>query len=667
MKKTITVTSALPYANGEIHLGHLVETIQTDIWVRFQKMLGNDCRYFCGDDSHGTAIMIAAREAGVTPEEFIEGVRKRHIDDYKLFEIDFDNYYTTHSHENEKLTLEFFDSAQAKGLVMEKEVEMLFCPNDNVFLPDRFIKGTCPKCGAADQYGDSCDTCGSIYDPTDLKDPKCSFCGGKPELKRSVHYFLKMEKIDDIIKTWINSDALQEPVQNKMMEWFKEGLKDWDFSRDAAFFGYLIPKSDEKYFYNWWDAPIGYLASIENWCNNHNDSFKKRVFDNETELIHFIGKDIMYFHCLYWPALLHIRGYPYRLPNRVHIHGFLQINGKKMSKSRGTFILARKFAEHINPSYLRYYFASKLGNGIEDMNMGLEDFVNKSNSFLVGKISNLASRSISMINKHFSGKLAVLKGKEKTFLSTDIMYSAEAIREGYINLEFSNVIKEVASLADKLNTYMDEMKPWSTVKTDPDEAQRDLTCVINGFRILTIYLKPVLPSMAKKVEGILKIDELKWDDFDTYLEDHTIGEFERLAEKIEMTAIENLINESKEGAEEEKAESVSCFKPEISHEDFQRLDIRIARVIKAEDVEGAEKLVRLTLDAGVKTVTVIAGIKEAYTKERLEGKQVVLLANLKPRKMKFGVSEGMILATGCGKDIYMLTVDEGAKEGMEVE
>ncbi|MBN1232245.1 MAG: methionine--tRNA ligase [Candidatus Coatesbacteria bacterium] len=660
----MTVTMALPYANGEIHLGHLIEAIQTDIWVRFQKMTGNECHFFAGDDSHGTAIMIAARKNKMKPEEFIESVRKRHIADYKLFNIKFDNYYTTHSKENEEFTLNFYRSALKKGMVKNKTIEMLFCPSDGIFLPDRFIKGTCPKCGAEDQYGDSCDTCGATYTPSEITDAHCSFCGTSPVKKEAVHYFFDLRMLSEELKSWINSDALSESVKKKMMEWFYEGLREWDFSRDAPFFGFRIPDSDDKYFYNWWDAPIGYLASIKNWCERENKDFSEHFENKSRQLIHFIGKDIQYFHCLFWPAMLITADY--RLPDKVYIHGFLQIDGKKMSKSKGTFILAKTFAEYIkNTDYLRYYYASKLTSSIEDMNMGIEDFVNKINSEIVGKIVNLGSRSIPMLHKYFAGKLSILEKEDREILD-NFTKIKEAIARYYAELNFSQIIRDIVSMADEANIFIDKAAPWLTIKTDKKKAHRDLTTCINIFRILVLYLKPIIPVISRNAEKMLRIEDFKWEDIEKYMENCEINNYEHLAQRVDIKTMEQIMDASKEPPPLQKP--ASNLKKEIEYEDFAKVDLRIAEIKGVEEVDGADKLLKLILDIGFKKVTVFAGIKEAYDREKLLGKKVILVANLKPKKMKFGTSNGMILATGSGgKDIFMITVDEGASAGMIVE
>jgi methionyl-tRNA synthetase len=682
MPRKIVVTSALPYANGPIHIGHLVEYLQTDIWVRFQKMCGNECFYFCADDTHGTPIMISARAAGISPEELIEEMYKEHKEDFDGFYIEFDNYYSTHSPENQYFSELIFNRLNQSGSIVTKEVEQTYCENCKMSLPDRFVRGTCPKCKAENQYGDSCEVCSTTYQPADMINPYCSTCGATPVLKKSDHYFFKLGDYEQRLKDLIASGHIQKSVANKLDEWFQAGLKDWDISRDGPYFGFKIPGEENKFFYVWLDAPIGYMASAKNYCDKNNLDFDKvwpgtgslEASNNEYELYHFIGKDIMYFHSLFFPAML--MGSGYRTADKLFVHGFLTVNGEKMSKSRGTFIKASTFVKHLSPEYLRYYYASKLTDSIDDIDLKMEDFINKINSDMVGKFANLASRSGPMLTKKMSGRLGQLD-EQGTELINKLTGAKEQIIENYENLKYATAVRTIAALADEANRYVEQNQPWATIKTDLEKTRTTLTAVINAVRILTIYLKPILPKYAEKVEKFLNIDNLAFEDVETVLENHTINKFKRLAERIDEKQVNAMIEESKEGPSRDgaqtqspqstAAESIEPFKPECTIEDFAKIDLRIAKVIKAEAVEGADKLLRLELDVGGSKKTVFAGIATAYKPEELNGKIVVCLANLKPRKMKFGLSEGMILAAGTGgKDIFMLSVDTGAKPGQEI-
>ncbi len=682
MPRKIVVTSALPYANGPIHLGHLVEYLQTDIWVRFQKMCGNECFYFCADDAHGTPIMISARAAGINPEQLIERMHKEHKADFDGFNIEFDNYYSTHSPENQYFSELIFDRLNKAGSIITKEVEQAYCENCKMSLPDRFVRGTCPKCKAENQYGDSCEVCSATYQPADMINPCCSTCGATPVLKKSDHYFFKLADYEQRLKDLIASGHIQKSVANKLDEWFDAGLKDWDISRDGPYFGFKIPGEENKFFYVWLDAPIGYMASAKNYCDNNNLDFDKiwpgtnsaGESPNEYELYHFIGKDIMYFHSLFFPAML--IGSEFRTANKLFVHGFLTVNGEKMSKSRGTFIKASTYLKHLSPEYLRYYYASKLTDSIDDIDFKIEDFINKINSNLVGKFANLASRSGPMLTKKLSGQLGQLDA-QGTELINKLAAAKEQIIENYENLKFAAAVRTITALADETNRYVEQNQPWVTIKTDLEKTRTTLTAVINAVHILTIYLKPIMPKYAKKVEKFLNVDKLSFEDVETVLENHKINKFKRLVERIDEKQVNAMIEESKEGSgpsesqtqspQPTAAESTEPFKPECTIEDFAKIDLRIAKVIKAEAVEGADKLLRLELDLGGAEKTVFAGIATAYKPEELTGKFVVCLANLKPRKMRFGLSEGMILAAGPGgKDIFLLSADTGAKPGEEV-
>ena len=682
MPRKIVVTSALPYANGPIHMGHLVEYLQTDIWVRFQKMCGNQCLYFCADDTHGTPVMISSRAAGISPEEFIEQMYKEHMADFDDFYIEFDNYYSTHSPENKYFSELIFNRLKKAGSIVTREVEQTYCENCKMSLPDRFVRGACPRCKAENQYGDSCEVCSSTYQPADLINPYCATCRARPVLKTSEHYFFKLVDYEQQLKDLIAGGHTNKSVANKLDEWFKAGLKDWDISRDGPYFGFKIPGEENKFFYVWLDAPIGYIASAKNYCDKNNLDFDNLwpgtgsadVGNGEYELYHFIGKDIMYFHALFWPAML--MGSGIKTADKLFIHGFLTVNGEKMSKSRGTFIKASTYFKHLNPEYLRYYYASKLTDGIDDIDLRIEDFINKINSDLVGKFANLASRSGPMLKKKLDSRLGRLddRGRE---LIIKLTSAKDRIIEDYENLRFAAAVRNITALADEANRYVEQNQPWVTVKTDLEKTRTTLTAVINAFRILTIYLKPILPKYAEKVEKFLNVNKLSFADLETVLENHKINVFERLFERIEEEQVNAMMDESKSRQGHHAAETQSTqptatspaepFKPECTIEDFGKIDLRIAKVIRAEKVEGADKLLRLDLDIGGPKKTVLAAMATAYRPEELTGRIVIYFANLKPRQMRFGLSEGMILAAGTGgKDIFMLTADAGAKPGQTI-
>ncbi len=674
MPRKIVVTSALPYANGPIHIGHLVEYLQTDIWVRFHKICGNQCLYFCADDTHGTPIMISARAAGISPEELIAQVHKEHKADFDGFGIEFDNYYSTHSPENRYFSELIFNRLNEAGSIVTRDVEQTYCENCKMSLPDRFVRGTCPRCKAEDQYGDSCEVCSSTYQPADLINPYCSTCRATPALKTSKHYFFKLADYEQQLRDLIAGGHTQKSVANKLEEWFKAGLKDWDISRDGPYFGFKIPGEEDKYFYVWLDAPIGYMASAKNYCDANNLDFDvlwpgagpAKPGGDEYELYHFIGKDIMYFHALFWPAML--TGSGIKTANKLFVHGFLTVNGEKMSKSRGTFIKASTYAKHLDPEYLRYYYASKLTDGIDDIDLRVEDFVNKANSDLVGKFANLASRSGPMLTKKLDSQLGQLDGQGRELIGK-LTAAKDRIVQDYENLKFAAVVRTITALADEANRYVEQNQPWVTIKTDVEKTRTTLTATVNAVRILTIYLKPILPKYAEKVEQFLNIGPLSLADVDTVLENHKINVFERLVDRIDEKQVNAMIEESKETQSTQPTQESPAepLKPECTIEDFAKIDLRIAKIAKAERVEGADKLLRLSLDVGGMERSVLAGIAAAYEPEELEGKLVVLLANLKPRQMRFGLSEGMILAAGeGGKDIFMLTPDTGAKPGQTV-
>jgi len=671
MPRKIVVTSALPYANGPIHIGHLVEYLQTDIWVRYQKMSGNQCLYFCADDTHGTAIMISAKNQGITPEQLIDGVHKEHYNDFKRFLIEFDNYYSTHSPENRNFSELIFSRLNAAGSITKRNIDQAWCPKCNMALPDRFIRGTCPKCKAEDQYGDSCEVCSATYQPTDLINPRCSTCGSTPVLKQSEHYFFKLANYEKQLRDIFAKGYIQESVSNKLDEWFTAGLKDWDISRDGPYFGFKIPGEKDKYFYVWLDAPIGYMASAKNYCDKNGLDFDAVWNGPDYELYHFIGKDIMYFHALFWPAML--VGAGFKTANKLFVHGFLTVGGQKMSKSRGTFINATTYLNHLDPEYLRYYYAGKLSAGIDDLDLGIEDFVNKINSDLVGKFANLASRAAPMLKSKLNGRLGKLDDEGKKLIDA-IAAAGSEITQNYENLNYAAVVRDIVTLADLADGYVECNRPWAEIKTNPEKARTTLTAALNAVRILTIYLKPVLPAFAEKIERLLNIGKLTFADVPTILQEHDINNFERLFERVDKEKVDAMIEESKETGEKKPvtteptpAITAEPIKPECTIEDFAKIDLRIAQVVKAERVEGADKLLRLQLDVGGIQKNVLAGIAQAYQPENLIGKIVILFANLKPRQMRFGLSEGMILASGTGgKEIFMLTADTGAKPGAKV-
>ncbi|MHC4529974.1 MAG: methionine--tRNA ligase [Planctomycetota bacterium] len=664
MPRKIVVTSALPYANGPIHIGHLVEYLQTDIWVRFQKLCGNQCLYFCADDTHGTPIMISARAENIKPEKLINRVHKEHKTDFDNFLVEFDNYYTTHSDENRILSETIFNRLNKEGSIAKRSIDQAYCENCKMFLPDRYVRGVCPRCKAEDQYGDSCDKCSGTHSPTDLINPQCATCATPPVRKQSEHYFFKLADYEKQLKDLIAKGHTQESVANKLDEWFSTGLKDWDISRDGPYFGFKIPGEENKFFYVWLDAPIGYMASVKHYCDNNGLDFDELWNSPDWELYHFIGKDIMYFHALFWPAML--IGSGFKTANNLFVHGFLTVNGEKMSKSRGTFIKANTYLNHLDPEYLRYYYASKLSGRVEDIDFSTEDFINKTNSNLVGKFANLASRSGPMLTKKLNSQLGQLDNNGKQLIE-NLTAEKQSIAENYESLNYAVVVRTITALADNANRYVEQNQPWATIKTDPEKTRTTLTAVINAVKILTIYLKPILPGYAEKIEKFLNIDKLTFADTETVLENHKINQFERLVDRIDKKQVDAMIEESKDTETKNTQEPTEPIAPECTIDDFAKVDLRIAKVIKAEPVEGADKLLRLKLHLGDIEKEVLAGIAQAYKPEQLTGKTVICLANLKPRKMKFGTSEGMILAAGTGgKDIFMLTADDGAKLGQRV-
>ncbi|WP_018954434.1 methionine--tRNA ligase [Thioalkalivibrio sulfidiphilus] len=669
--RQILVTSALPYANGPIHLGHLVEYIQTDIWVRFQRMGGHRCIYVCADDAHGTPIMLKARAEGIEPEELIERIGHEHRADFAGFHVAFDQYHSTHSPENQHFAELIYTRLRDGGHIARRTIRQAYDPKAGMFLPDRFIKGECPKCGAQDQYGDSCEACGATYAPTDLKNPVSAISGATPVEKESEHYFFKLADFEQFLREWTGSGSLQPEIRNKLNEWFKAGLTDWDISRDAPYWGFEIPDAPGKYFYVWLDAPIGYMASFKRYCEGHGLDFDAWWSpESQAELYHFIGKDIAYFHTLFWPAML--TGAGFRAPTAVFCHGFLTVNGQKMSKSRGTFIKARTYLDHLNPEYLRYYFAAKLGSGVDDIDLSLDDFIARVNSDLVGKVVNIASRCAGFIHKRFNGQLA--DALPDADLYQRFARSRDEIAKLFEAREFGQAMREIMALADVANQYIDEHKPWVLAKQAgmDDRVQAVCTQGLNLFRVLMTYLKPVLPAMAEKAEGFLDVAPLAWDHVAEPLLAHRINPFEPLMTRVDPDAVARLQEASREDLTAASAPKQELeggpIAQEIGIEDFSKIDLRVARIVKAEHVEGADKLLRLSLDLGGEMRQVFAGIKSAYDPAQLEGRLTVMVANLAPRKMKFGLSEGMVLAAGPGgKELFILNPDDGARPGMRVK
>ncbi len=664
--RKVLVTSALPYANGPIHLGHLVEYIQTDIWVRFQRLKGVTCWYVCADDTHGTPIMLRAQQERITPEELIERVGREHRADFAAFEISFDCYYSTHSPENRQLAELIYHRLKQAGYIEARMIKQLYDPVKQMFLPDRFIKGECPRCGAKDQYGDGCEVCGATYAPTELKHPQSVVSGAQPVEKETLHYFFKLTDFAEFLKEWVHQEGhLQPEVAHKVDEWLQGGLKDWDITRDAPYFGFEIPDARGKYFYVWLDAPIGYMASFKHLCQKTGQDFKAYWGPGaEAELYHFIGKDIVYFHALFWPAMLKASGF--RTPSAIFAHGFLTINGEKMSKSRGTFIKARTYLDHLDPQYLRYYFAAKLGPGVDDIDLNFDDFIQRVNADLVGKVVNIASRCAGFIQKRFANTLAEVLPDPDLFAR--FLAAGEEIAKLYEGREFGKAMRAIMALADLANHYIDTQKPWLIAK-DPardDELQAVCTMGLNLYRIIIAYLKPVLPRLAQDSERFLNLPDQAWPELSTKpLLAHRICDFQPLLKRVEPDKVAAVLEASKESLAPKP--EISPTSAMIDYADFAKLDLRVARVVGAEEVAGSDKLLKLTLDLGAEQRTVLAGIKPAYTPEALKGRLVIAVANLKPRKMRFGISEGMVLAAGLGgKEIYLLAPDEGAQPGMPV-
>jgi len=684
MTRKILVTSALPYANGSIHLGHMVEHIQTDVWVRFQKLRGHECHYCCADDTHGTPVMLAAQKQGIAPEDMIAKVREEHLADFTGFGIGYDNYYSTHSPENKQFSQDIYRALKANGKIESRVIEQLFDPEKQMFLPDRFVKGECPKCHAQDQYGDNCEVCGTTYSPTELINPYSAVSGAKPELRESEHFFFKLGECADFLKAWTSGNNphdgkphLQPEALNKMKEWLGEGeettLSDWDISRDAPYFGFEIPDAPGKYFYVWLDAPVGYMASFKNLCDRIGVDFDEYFkADSQTEMYHFIGKDILYFHALFWPAMLHFSGH--RAPTGVYAHGFLTVDGQKMSKSRGTFITAKSYLEQgLNPEWMRYYIAAKLNSKIEDIDLNLQDFISRVNSDLVGKYVNIAARASGFIAKRFEGRL---KDVADSALLAKLTAQSEAIAECYESREYAKALRDIMALADIVNEYVDANKPWELAKQEGQDARLHEVCseLINAFTMLTAYLAPVLPKVAENAAKFLNLEAITWANTRETLGEHAINKYEHLMQRVEQTQVDDLIEANKQSiaaaaapaAEESKYEKVA---EQASFDDFMKIDMRVAKVLNCEAVEGSTKLLKFDLDFGFEKRIIFSGIAASYPNPaELNGRMVIAVANFAPRKMaKFGVSEGMILsaATADGK-LKLLDVDTGAQPGDKV-
>ncbi len=640
------MTSALPYANGDIHIGHLVEYIQTDIFVRFQRLIGNNVLYVCASDAHGTPIEINAAKKGMTPQELVREFHNRHQADFNRFEVSFDEFYTTDSPENQKHCEIIYLRAKEKGHIEARYIEQFYCERCGRFLPDRYIKGICPKCSAPDQYGDVCESCGATYRPTELHEAYCAICGAKPEMRSSLHLFFKLIDFTDFLREWTSEIGhLQDEVKGFVHTWIDQGLRDWDISRDGPYFGFRIPGEENKFFYVWLDAPIGYIGSTEHYCEGKDDvSVEEYWIDHasKTEIHHFIGKDIAYFHTLFWPAML--KAANYRIPTAVHVHGFLTVDSRKMSKSRGTFITARQFADQINPWFLRYFYAAKLGPTIDDIDLNLEEFVNRTNAELVNNITNLISRSVSFLNKRLDSRLGIVPQGCKGLIE-DIMAHTDQCLHDYNVLKYSNVVRNILAISDIANNYVQQNEPWATIKSDPEKARNDLTFAINCSKILAILLKPIVPSYSLKVEQILGLNDLKWEDLKFDLELKSINVFEKLVERLEPGAMTRVIEASKDDlAVKELKTDTPDYKKEITFDEFGKIDLRVGRILSASQVDGSDKLLKLRVDVGREIRTVFAGIKASFIPEELVGRRVAVVCNLAPRKMRFGVSEAMVLA-----------------------
>jgi methionyl-tRNA synthetase len=671
----ILVTSALPYANGDIHIGHLVEYIQTDIFVRFLKMRGLDAIYLCASDTHGTPVELKSKELGVDPEKLVAKYNVEHLRDFEGFQISFDRFYTTHSEETRRHAETIFGALKKRGLIEQKEVEQTYCEHDGRFLPDRYVRGTCPKCGAADQYGDNCQVCGTTYAPTDVQDARCVICGNPPVRKKSMHYFFLLSQCHEELSEWVAAAGhLHETTRNWVQGSFLKGLRDWDITRDAPYFGFLIPGHEDKYFYVWLDAPVGYIGTTEKYCAEQDRRFEEYWKSPDSTVIHFIGKDIAYFHTLFWPAML--MNSDYHVPERVQVHGFLTVNGEKMSKRTGTAVKARTYLDYLDPQYLRYYYACKLGATNADIDLNLEDFVYRVNSDLVNKVANLASRSLSLLNRRLDGRVGAIPDGDRPMLA-EARNRIAVIAAHYENCEFGRAMREVVELAEKANKYFQDSEPFKVVKQDPEKARGHCTTALNFVKLISGLLKPVLPVLAERVQRALELDTLQWQDLNMDYEQTRAGAFERLVERVDAKKVKAMIAASKQRAEpaagvasdaqDSHQVAADPLEPEIDIKTFGKVDLRVAHVVAAEHVEGARALLKLTLDVGEeKERQVFAGLKAHYTPEALQGKKLILVANLKPRKMRFGVSEGMVLAARSGDAVYVLEVDGAAVPGSRV-
>lgn len=663
--RRILVTAALPYSNGSIHLGHLLEHIQSDIWVRFQKLCGNECYFICAEDTHGTATMICADDAGITPEQWVERLHQEHVADFEAFAISHDNYYTTHSPENEHFARDFYRKLNANNAIYTATVEQLYDPIKEMFLADRYVRGTCPRCGAEDQPGDNCDSCGATYAATELKDPRSAHTNSTPVLRASTHYFFDLPQFEDFLRTWTKSGTVRREVANKLKEWLDGGLKAWDISRDAPYFGFRIPDTEDKYFYVWLDAPMGYMASFQNWCDQSDVNFDDFwAVESEAEVHHFIGKDIVNFHALFWPAVLHCAGY--RTPTAVRVHGHITVNGEKMSKSRGTFVNASTFREFLDPDTLRYYYGARLSASMSDIDISFDDFVSRVNSDLIGKLVNIPSRCANFLKKHFDSTLSTELPTPELF--DEFASKRKVFEELYEEGETNRVVREVMSLADRANQYIAQNPPWELAKTPnrEHEVQAVCTMAINLFRTLCVYLKPIVPGLVRRSEEYLNAGELHWKDVSQPLLAHQLGPFKRLMSRIDPKQIEKIVKASRDTSTVDSKDETPASE-EIELTEFQKVDLRVAQIISASIVDGADKLLKLDLKLGDENRTVFAGIRSAYQPSELTGRHVVVVANLKPRKMRFGTSEGMVLAAGPGgEDIFLLSPDVGAVAGMKV-
>lgn len=670
-KRKLLVTTALPYANGSIHLGHMLEGVQTDIWVRFQKLSGNECYFFCADDTHGTPVMLAAKKEGVSPEELVEKIHKEHYKDLTGFYIEYDNYYSTNSPENRHFSEEIYNKLKNKSHIAEREIEQSYCEHDKMFLPDRFIKGTCPKCGAKDQYGDGCEVCGSNYSPKDLLESHCAICGNTPGLKKSKHLFFKLQDFQKELSTWIeNPNHVHEGVRNKLQEWFSQGLQEWDISRDGPYFGFEIPGEKNKYFYVWLDAPIGYMASSKNYFKD-NPLFDEFWKSGDGEIVHFVGKDILYFHALFWPAML--LGGDYKTPNRVNVHGFITVNGEKMSKSRGTFIKAATFLKYLDPEHFRFFIASKLNDTLDDLDLNFADFSSKVNSDLIGNFINIISRTGTSILDKLDRKLGTLSLEGKSLVES-LIASKSDILKNYEDKNYSKVMKEIARLGDTVNKYVNDKAPWNLVKTNQEEAREVVTAAINSARILAIYLQPIIPKISENIFKFLSLNSnVPFSDLEKIIENVKILPYEMLSQRVDEKAVTNMLEENKESQQDEKkiqpsSPTESKANPSvmglISINDLTKVELRVGLIKEANHVEGADKLLNVKVDLGEKGIkNVFAGIKSAYKPEELVGMKVVVVANLEPRKMKFGMSEAMLLASGKEETLSLFVPHRNANPG----